>query len=191
MSAEHAEYEFARVSLPAALSAATELRPVVAQRDPLLHHVVERVASTCGRSDAVSTILHESLLDVMRLHILDQYGLRKAPPRPVRSLDVAAQRRIIERLNDGGAPDLDLRALAEAEDMSIDAFRRAFVRAFRTTPHRYLLDRRIARAKELLVSTTLSITEIGEMLGFSSPSHFATTFKRRVGESPSSYRATP
>ncbi|MFD9829685.1 helix-turn-helix transcriptional regulator [Tsukamurella tyrosinosolvens] len=190
-SAQHAEYDFARVSLPVVMSESTILKPVVARRDPLLHNVVERVASAAGRDDVVSRLLVDSLLDVVRLHILDQYGVRTEPRCSTRSLDASAQRRVLERINDGTEAELDLSALAEAEGMSPDAFRRAFARAFRTTPHRYLMDRRIARSKGLLVTTTLSITEISEALGFASPSHFATTFKRRVGRSPSAYRAAP
>ncbi|WP_372508092.1 helix-turn-helix transcriptional regulator [Mycolicibacterium alvei] len=44
------------------------------------------------------------------------------------------------------------------------------------------------RAKKLLATTAMSITDIGMNVGFSTPSHFATTFKNRVGMSSSAYR---
>ncbi|BDD81050.1 AraC family transcriptional regulator [Tsukamurella pulmonis] len=189
--ARRAAYDFARVTLPAALSASTALLPVVSRRDPLLHQLVDRIAGIADRRDAVARLLRESLLDTMRLHILDQYGERPAPPTAPRALDPRALDRVVEILDDAADADIDLRALAAAEGVSTDAFRRAFVRTFRTTPHRYLLDRRIARAQTLLVTTSLSMTEISTTLGFASPSHFAATFKRRVGRTPSAYRAAP
>ena len=66
------------------------------------------------------------------------------------------------------------------------------VRAFReqvgTPPHRYLIQLRIARARELLDRTNLSVTEICRMVGFTSLSHFGSTFRRHVGMAASDYR---
>jgi AraC-like DNA-binding protein len=66
------------------------------------------------------------------------------------------------------------------------------VRAFReqvgTPPYRYLTQLRIGRARELLDRTNLSVTEICRMVGFTSLSHFGSTFRRQVGMSASDYR---
>ena len=68
-----------------------------------------------------------------------------------------------------------------------------FIRAFRAeagmTPHQYLRDRRIARARELLVTTPLPVTEICDAVGFQSLGSFCALFKRLTGEAPVSYRA--
>ncbi len=50
------------------------------------------------------------------------------------------------------------------------------------------IEQRIQRAKVLLSATEASVTDIGAILGFSSSSHFATTFKQRVGVTPTVYR---
>ncbi len=70
-----------------------------------------------------------------------------------------------------------LAALAELAEMTIAEFSAAFTAAFGTTPYQFVLDRRIHRAKKLLATTEMSITDIGMDVGFSTPSHFATTFK--------------
>ncbi|OMB79873.1 hypothetical protein A5746_06580 [Mycolicibacterium conceptionense] len=72
--------------------------------------------------------------------------------------------------------------------MSVGNFIKAFRDAFHTTPYQFLLDLRIDRAKTLLLTTSQTIAEIAVSVGFSTPSHFATAFRRRVGISPSSYR---
>ena len=57
------------------------------------------------------------------------------------------------------------------------------------SPNEYVRVIRLRKAKELLTTTTLSITEICYMTGFSSPSYFAKCFKSFTGELPSAYRS--
>lgn len=52
----------------------------------------------------------------------------------------------------------------------------------------YLTRRRIERAKDLLRSANLAITEVAAMVGFSNLGSFSTRFRRLVGESPREYR---
>lgn len=65
---------------------------------------------------------------------------------------------------------------------------RAFRRVYRQTPHQYLVERRIARAKELLRNSDLSVTEICVEVGFESLGSFSTLFRKATGLSPSAYR---
>ncbi len=67
-------------------------------------------------------------------------------------------------------------------------FIRLFQRAYRQTPHQYLVQRRIQKAKALLRSTDLSVTDICSEVGFESLGSFSTLFRRDVGLSPSAYR---
>jgi AraC-like DNA-binding protein len=67
---------------------------------------------------------------------------------------------------------------------------RAFRRVYRQTPHQYLVGQRIARAKELLRNSDLSITEICAVIGFESLGSFSTLFRKAAGISPSAYRAS-
>lgn len=65
---------------------------------------------------------------------------------------------------------------------------RLFRRVYKQTPHQYLIHLRIARAKELLSRSDLSITEICVTVGFESLGSFSTLFSKVVGISPSAYR---
>jgi AraC-like DNA-binding protein len=85
------------------------------------------------------------------------------------------------------AEQLDVPALARAAHASTAHFSRSFKRAFGETPHRYLLRRRIERAKELLRSTDTSVTEVSVEVGFRSLGSFSATFRQLVGTSPSEY----
>jgi AraC-like DNA-binding protein len=85
------------------------------------------------------------------------------------------------------AEPLDVPALAREAHFSRAHFVRSFKRAFGETPHRYLLRRRIERAKELLRNTPLSVTEVSLAVGFRSLGSFSSAFRQLVGESPSAY----
>lgn len=67
---------------------------------------------------------------------------------------------------------------------------RAFRRIYKQTPHQYLVARRIARAKELLRNSNLSITEICVEVGFESLGSFSTLFRKAAGLSPRAYRSS-
>jgi AraC-like DNA-binding protein len=87
------------------------------------------------------------------------------------------------------AQPLDVPALARTAHVSCAHFSRQFRATFGETPHRYLQRRRVERAMELLRETDRPVTEICFDVGFNSLGTFSHTFRRIVGESPSSYRA--
>lgn len=66
-------------------------------------------------------------------------------------------------------------------------FRKLFTSVYGCTPHRYIMNLRIRRAKQLLADGILSVTAIAEQCGFSSVYHLSRAFKQTVGISPSEY----
>ncbi|MCA9325724.1 MAG: helix-turn-helix transcriptional regulator [Anaerolineae bacterium] len=65
---------------------------------------------------------------------------------------------------------------------------RLFRRVYKQTPHQYLIQLRITKAKELLSHSDVSITEICAEVGFESLGSFSALFRKSVGLSPSAYR---
>lgn len=82
-----------------------------------------------------------------------------------------------------------LNELARVASLSPNHFLRGFKQLFHQTPHQYLIQKRLDRARELLLSTDRSVTEICFELGFESPGSFSWLFRQRIGSSPSAYRA--
>jgi len=63
-----------------------------------------------------------------------------------------------------------------------------FKKAVGMTPHSYILQRRIDRAKRLLLSSDDSAAAIGNAVGFANPAHFCTVFRKAVGHTPARWR---
>lgn len=86
------------------------------------------------------------------------------------------------------AQDVDLNAIAAHASLSPYYFTRQFTAMVGMPPYRYLITLRIKRAAELLLESDLTVTQILHRVGFHSPSHFTTTFRRHMGMSPTDYR---
>lgn len=78
--------------------------------------------------------------------------------------------------------------VTEALNMDYDAVSTLFTTTEGVTLERYLIGRRIEKAKELLQQTHLSLTDIAFQLGYSSIHHFSSQFKNITGLTPSGYR---
>lgn len=83
---------------------------------------------------------------------------------------------------------LDLDAISKQACLSRYHFLRLFRNTFDTTPHQYLIQRRIEKAKELLRWRKLSVTDVCFEVGFQSLGSFSSLFRRCVGAAPVSYR---
>ncbi len=85
--------------------------------------------------------------------------------------------------------DLSNGELAALLNISEVYFRRLFKEQVGVTPHKYLLNLRLERARLLLSDPDIAIGEVAEAVGFSSPYHFSKAFKAAVGTTPGRYRA--
>lgn len=82
-----------------------------------------------------------------------------------------------------------LTQLAEVASLSPTHLLRSFKQLFHQSPHQYLTSKRLERAQHLLLHTDLSVTDICFSVGFESFGSFSWLFRRKVGCSPSAYRA--
>lgn len=83
---------------------------------------------------------------------------------------------------------LTVGALATLTGLSLQHFSAAFLTSTGLRPHRFILNRRIERAKILLLTTDMSIAEISLAVGFASQSHFAERFREVAGVTPLRFR---
>jgi AraC family transcriptional regulator len=84
--------------------------------------------------------------------------------------------------------EIHLSELASTAAMSPYYFARLFKNSTGVSPHQYVIQRRIDRAKGMLRHSKMSIFEIGIRVGYADAKHFRTLFRREVGLSPNDYR---
>jgi AraC-like DNA-binding protein len=94
-------------------------------------------------------------------------------------------RRLIDECYDR---PLDLTEISKEACLSRYHFLRSFRDTFETTPHQYLIKKRIEKAKWLLRVRSLSVTDICFEVGFESLGSFSSLFRKCVGHAPINYR---
>jgi AraC family transcriptional regulator len=97
-------------------------------------------------------------------------------------------RRVTEYIQQNLDKNLTLAELAAVVCMSRCHFARLFKCSTGVPPHRFVIRQRIARARGVLTTPELSIAQISRMVGFRTPSHFITVFRRVLGITPGTYR---
>jgi AraC family transcriptional regulator len=104
------------------------------------------------------------------------------------SIDARRMRRLDEFIDAGLDGPLGVQAMAELLGLSEGYFMRAFKHTTGQSPHSYLIDRRVAKARALMRDSTARLAEIAHDCGFSSQAHMATAFRLRMGISPAKLR---
>ncbi len=122
------------------------------------------------------------------LPLVSQYGALSWVARQPSGLAPWQLLRARDYIETHFARDLGLQEIAEVARLSPYHFARAFRQSTGMPPHRYLIAVRIARAKELLESTTLPISAVALAVGYQDQGYFARLFLREVGLTPTGYR---
>ena len=122
-------------------------------------------------------------------HLARLYQPRLALRTPRRGgLPAAGLRRVQDFVRANLSGTIGLVELSAVAGLSPRQFLRAFHESVRETPVRYVHAVRIEEAKRLLVESLRSMTDIALNCGFSHPQHFTTSFRKRVGMTPSAFR---
>lgn len=85
--------------------------------------------------------------------------------------------------------DVSIDELARKTNRSLTSFKKEFRRLFSIPPHKWFIRQRLMHARLLLISTTLSVSEIGARCNFPNTSHFIKLFKKEYAMTPASYRS--
>ena len=132
----------------------------------------------------------ESLANALAVYLLSRYAVqRRVPAVPKGGLPGCRLRRVLDYIGDNVAEDVSLTDLAELAGMSAHHFAELFKRSMSCTPHRYVLQERIKRAKIALRDPRCTVLDAAIISGFPNPSHFARVFRRFVGVSPSQFQS--
>jgi AraC family transcriptional regulator len=166
-----------------------ELRLQVNLQDPATRQLITLLIADANEGYTTERLYTEYLTQALavRMLFLGRSTKPQAGNRGTSGLPKHVLRRIIDRMRCFSC-DLSLQALANESGYS----RVHFIRMFRTatgySPHNYLLNLRLERARELLRNPAVSLIDIALDCGFSSHSHMSRLFHKSVGVTPSAYR---
>ena len=114
--------------------------------------------------------------------------MKLAEKNEVKPVGSVIAQQILAELDKAIDSTVSINEICEKLFISRSKLIREFKKYYHTTPHAYLIDRKIAFSKMLLQNTTHSIKSISTHLGFADEHYFCNTFKSKTGMTPSEYR---
>lgn len=101
---------------------------------------------------------------------------------------VALAKSVAEAITADLTQHYTIEALAARFDVSETALKKGFRGVFGTSVYAYLRQYRLAKAQQLLLESTLSVTEIAGIIGYENPNKFTSAFKKTYGITPTAFR---
>lgn len=132
----------------------------------------------------------ETFAYAVATHLLSGHwrGGAEADPRTDGRITDSRLARVLEYMSVHFAEPLDLTRLAREAGVSKFHFARLFRERVLTTPHRHLVELRLAAARRMLAATDRRVSEVAFACGYENAAHFGAAFRRRYGVSPGAFR---
>jgi AraC-like DNA-binding protein len=159
--------------------------------DSILNNLVQMLV----RIDDVENITAQTFVDGVSLAMVSRLialnARRNSIPRNRNNAMPLAQwrlKRVMEYIDSNLSTNISLAQLSDIAGLSRMYFAAQFRAATGSSPHQYILHRKIERAKRLLSNPTSSIIDVASVLGFRTQAHFTLIFRGIVGETPARWR---
>jgi AraC family transcriptional regulator len=169
-----------------------ELLPTLKKADPLIFQIGLALRSSLEQDGRGDRFYADSMATAIAAQLLRHYSTRKPRLQPYEDgLSSQKLSEAIDYIQTHLSADLSLSAIATELEMSQYYFCRLFKQSTGVSPHQYLMQQRIERAKFLLrqqPSSERTITRIAIECGFANQSHFTKCFCQRMGMSPTQFR---
>jgi AraC family transcriptional regulator len=181
----------ARVAEEGGLDSRTvEIVPQFLIHDPIVESVMTRLAVEAREGSPSGQLYAESACDYLAHHLLQTSSSRSRSRTPsAGGLPRSRLRAVLECIEDTLGEPITLRQLAELAGVAPRHLERAFRQSVGLPPHAYVIQRRVAAARSLLLSEPrLPVEAVAARVGFSSSSHLSTAFRRQLGCSPAAFR---
>src|SRR3984893_2634356 len=165
------------------------VKPGIAANDPIVLHLGDCLIPAIEKYLRTNDQFVDRITTALNIHFARVYGGMHFPPPLVSGGLAPWQLRLArDRINASLEEELSLKQIARECRLSASHFVRAFTRSTGISPHRWLMQRRVDVAKDLMLSTDTSLVEISLKCGFSDQSHFTKVFAETTGETPGRWR---
>jgi AraC family transcriptional regulator len=158
-------------------------------RDSIVENLFLSLRPALASPEEANALFVDHVALALSSHVARAYGGMQAfRPAPRGGLAPWQERRTKEYLDADLGGDISLKQLAMECGLSVRQFSRGFRQSVGVPPYRYLLKRRVEKARQLLKDPTLSLLDVALACGFADQSHFTRVFNASVGISPGLWR---
>jgi AraC family transcriptional regulator len=157
--------------------------------DPIVYHLAKTLSVSLEHPGHASKIFVDHVLHALNCHLVSSYGGLKTNSAQFRGGLSRAQARLSKDLLEANLDgSIALRDVAKACGLSTSHFNRAFKETFGKPPYRWLIERRIDRARELMANSRLPLADVAARCGFADQSALNRSFRRIHRTSPGQWR---
>jgi len=165
------------------------------RRDAVFDALIGRIIRAYRKDGFNKLLFEEQLTDLLTCHLQQHRHIadkvRKLPPVKLSTrIQLYKQlSRAMDAIHSYPGEELSLEMLSSAACISKYHFLRLFRSAYGLSPHQYIQQLRIEKARDLLSRTNTPVSDVADLLGFMDSQSFSRLFSQRMGVSPSVYRS--
>jgi AraC-like DNA-binding protein len=163
--------------------------PRMGLHDPVIHALGTALLPALAAPEAASRMFVDHVLFAMRAHVAQRFGAPIERIAQRGGLATWQERRAKAYIEAHLSENISLADVAGECTLSVAQFARAFKRSTGLAPYQYLTERRVARARLMLLHTDLPLADVAVRCGFADQSHFTKVFRRSFGASPGKLRS--
>jgi AraC-like DNA-binding protein len=164
------------------------LAPQTVIEDAHIAALLRTMASDVAQGCPVGALYGQSLSLALASYVAGRFAVKRSEQRPLRRFSQIEARRVAAYIDANLDGALNILELSNLVHLSPRQYVRIFSNTFGTTPHRYVMNQRVGRAKEL-ISKGQSLVDVAAVLGFASQSHLSFLFRQSTGMSPRQFRS--
>jgi AraC family transcriptional regulator len=166
-----------------------ELIPHFSKPDLLISQIALTLQKELISNDSGSRLYVDSMAIALSAHLLRHYSAKKHTIQDYTGgLPKYKLQQAIEYIHDHLTEGFSLEAIANYIGISQYHFAKLFKQSTGMTPHQYLIETRLEKAKILLAKTDFTISEIAYRTGFANQSHLTRLFRKYLSTTPKAYR---
>jgi AraC family transcriptional regulator len=172
--------------LKALIGTDSAVEPVIGLQDDILGSVMRAITAEVLQGGHSGARFADAMLAVIGTQLLRLFGAANVAPKG--GITARQLRLVIDHVDARLAQDMAVGDLAHTVGLSEAHFSRAFKQTAGVSPHRFITERRLERAKRMLADTPDALIDIALACGFSDQAHFSRSFQQAFGVSPSAFR---
>ncbi|MDJ0594484.1 MAG: helix-turn-helix domain-containing protein [Pleurocapsa sp. MO_226.B13] len=158
-------------------------------RDPLIQQMALALKTELETAEKDSRLYADAMATALGTHLLRRYGVKKSVVKEYQGgLTPSQLRTVVEYIQTHLDRDLNLSNVASLVHISPHYFASLFKQSTQLSPHKYITQCRLEKAKTLLRQRDLPIALICQEVGFKNQSHFTRAFRQHFQITPKAYR---